>query len=50
MGLFVNLDAGLGGGLPLRCLIENISAVPDGDIMAIKSVISVSIILQQTIK
>lgn len=47
ISFFIYVDAVLGDGLPSRNVIKSISAVPDGDTMAIKSVISVSITVQQ---
>lgn len=44
---FFYVDAVLGDGLPLRCVIKNISAVPDGHTMAIETVLSVSIAILQ---
>lgn len=45
--IYIYLDAVLGDGLTSRYVIKNISAVPVGDTMAIKPVISVSITIQQ---
>lgn len=45
--IYQYIDAVLGDGLPSKCVIKSISAVPDGDTMAIKSVISVSVTVQQ---